>query len=77
LSPFLDLAILDRNLKHTLMKVTVMTPAQQIANLRAALFQRDCTLSYVDDIQNGIIAAQNQQWVPLTAEQQAANSAAQ
>lgn len=54
-----------------------MTPAQQIANLRAALFQRDCSLSYVDDIQNGVIATQNQQWVPLTTEQQVANAAAQ
>jgi hypothetical protein len=77
LSPFFNLAILDGILKRSLLKVTVMTPAQQIANLRAALFQRDCTFDYVNDIQNGVIAAQNQQWVPLTAEQQAANSAAQ
>lgn len=77
MSPFFDLAILDEILKCSLLKVPVMTPAQQIANLRAALFQRDCSLSYVDDVQNGIIAAQNQQWVPLTTDQQAANAAAQ
>lgn len=53
------------------------TQSQQIANLRAALFQRDCTTAYVNDIQDGVIAAQNQQWVPLTTEQQAANAAAQ
>jgi hypothetical protein len=34
-------------------------------------------MEYVDDVQNGVIATLNQQWVPLTAEQQAANSAAQ
>lgn len=55
----------------------MITRTQQIANLRAALFQRDCTTEYVNDVQNGVIAAQNHQWVPLTTEQQAANAAAQ
>lgn len=55
----------------------MITTAQQIANLRAALFQRDCTTEYVDEIQAGTIADHNQQWVPLTAEQQSANAAAQ
>jgi len=53
------------------------TPAQQIANLRAALFQRDCTEEYVNDVANGTIAQMNRQWVPLTTEQQTANAAAE
>jgi hypothetical protein len=53
------------------------TKDQQIANLRAALFQRDCSLDYVDNIQNGVIAEQVKHWVPLTTEQQTANAAAQ
>jgi hypothetical protein len=76
LSPFTKFTILDNTLHYFKAKF-MTTIAQQIANLRAALFQRDCTMEYVDDVQNGVIATLNQQWVPLTAEQQAANSAAQ
>jgi hypothetical protein len=53
------------------------TQAQQIANLRAALQQRDCTTEYIDDVQNGVIARMNEQWVPLTTDQQTANALAQ
>ncbi len=53
------------------------TQAQQIANLRAALKQRDCTDEYINDVQNGVIARMNEQWVPLTPEQQTANALAQ
>jgi hypothetical protein len=53
------------------------TQAQQIANLRAALLQRDCTLEYIADVQNGVIARTNEQWVPLTTEQQTANALTQ
>lgn len=56
---------------------TMPTKDQQIANLRAALLQRDCSLDYIENIQNGVIAEQLKQWVPLTTEQQTANAAAQ
>lgn len=64
-------------MQPTNLRTTMLTQSQQIANLRAALKQRDCADQYIDDVQNGVIARLNEQWVPLTPEQQTANALAQ